>query len=99
MSPQALEILMSDIETTDPLDFSDLLLDEDGARRLMAQHFCQLDSSLSDAGLDAEDRVAVMAAIAAHTMEANFLIHVQRLRDQGEGFDLQRWMAERGFGA
>ncbi|MCB1888200.1 MAG: hypothetical protein KDH20_11390 [Rhodocyclaceae bacterium] len=98
MSPQALETLMSDIETSDPLDFSDLAIDEAGARSLMAQHFCQLDESLSDAGLDAEDRVAVMAAIAAHTMEANFLIHIQRLRDQGEGFDLRRWMAERGFG-
>ncbi len=98
MSPQALETLMSDIETTDPLDFSDLAIDEQGARRLMAHHFCELDGSLADAGLDAEARLAVMTAIAAHTMEANFLIHVQRLRDQGEGFDLARWMAERGFG-
>ncbi|MCB1906086.1 MAG: hypothetical protein KDH15_01855 [Rhodocyclaceae bacterium] len=99
MTPQTLEVLMSDIEASDPLDFSDLAIGEDDARSLMAHHFCQLDGELSEAGLDAEGRLAVMTAIAAHTMEANFLIHVQRLRGRRhEGFDLKRWMAIRGFG-
>ncbi len=99
MTPEALEVLMNDIESTDPLDFSDLSIGEDDARSLMAQHFCQLDGDLSEAGLDAEARLAVMAAIAAHTMEANFLIQVQRLREERQGFDLKSWMASKGFGS
>jgi len=99
MTPEALEVLMSDIESSDPLDFSDLSIGEDAARSLMARHFCQLDGDLSEAGLDAEGRLAVMTAIAAHTMEANFLIHVQQLRERPQGgFDLKRWMASKGFG-
>ena len=98
MTPEALAVLMCDIETGDPLDFSDLGIGEDEARGLMALHFCQLDSALAAEGLDAEGRLAVMTAIAAHTMEANFLIQLQRLRAAGQGFDLRAWMSDRGFG-
>lgn len=98
MSPNALATLMRDIDATDPLDFSDLSITEDDARCLMAQHFSQLDGKLRDAGIDAEGRVAIMAAIAAHTMEANFLLHLQLLRGEAGAFDLKAWMRDRGFG-
>jgi len=98
MTPETVEVLMSDIECSDPLDFSDLSIGEDDARSLMARHFCQIDGDLSEAGLDAEGRLAVMTAIAAHTMEANFLLQLQRLREQRQGFDLKSWMADKGFG-
>lgn len=99
MSPNALATLMCDIESTDPLDFSDLAIGEDDARQLMAQHFCQLDGALCEAGMDAEGRVAIMAAIAAHTMEANFLMHLQHLRGEEASFDIKAWMSDRGFGS
>lgn len=35
MTPQSVECLMSDIEDGDPLDFSDLAIAEDDARRLI----------------------------------------------------------------
>lgn len=98
MTPQALECLMSDIEEADPLDFSDLAINVAAARRLMASHFCELDERLREAGLPAEDRVAMMAAIAAHTMEANFLIHLRQLGTRSGGFDLRLWMQQHGFG-
>ena len=97
MTPQVLEELMSDIEEGDPLDFSDLAIEAGRARALMANHFCALDNRLSDAGVAAEGRLAVMAAIAAHTMEANFLIQLRRLSGDEADFDLQAWMARNGF--
>lgn len=98
MRRDALETLMNDIEAADPLDFSDLSIGEDAARSMMASHFCELDARLERAGLAAEERLTVMAAIAAHTMEANFLVHLQRLRGQAGGFDLREWMTRHGFG-
>lgn len=98
MTPQSVECLMSDIEDGDPLDFSDLAIAEDDARRLMAGYFCELDRRLADSGLDTEARLTVMAAIAAHTMQANFLLQIQGMRGGDREFDLRAWMQRHGFG-
>lgn len=111
MSPQTLEALMSDIEAGDPLDIGeldvgDLAIDEHEARRLMAGHFCDIDRQLADHGLDAEARLEVMAAIAAHTMTENLLLHLARLRTQltgkrsptaGDDQEFQAWMRRHGL--
>lgn len=97
MTPQSIERLMADIEAEDLLDVGALSLDGEAARHLMACHFCELDRQLSEHGLDAAARLDVMAAIAAHTMAENLVLHVQRLRaaDSNEAF--RAWMRRYGI--
>lgn len=97
MTPQSIERLMADIEAEDPLDVGVLRLDGDSARHLMACHFCELGRQLCEYGLDTAARLDVMAAIAAHTMAENLVLHVQRLRaaDSQEAF--RAWMRRHGM--
>lgn len=100
MSPQSVAALMADIEAEDPVDFADLAIDEGDARELMANHFCEIDQRLAVQGLDAEARLEVMAAIAAHMMVENLLLQVDRLRHnaEGDGDEFQSWMRRHGIG-
>ncbi|KAA3650674.1 MAG: hypothetical protein DWQ11_16570 [Proteobacteria bacterium] len=98
MTPETVEALMEDIEREDPLDFGMLSIDEHEARCLMANHFCQVDRTLADSGLDVEARLELMTAIAAHAMVENMLLNVQRLQDKGAGEDVRAWMRRHGMG-
>ncbi|ANQ84433.1 hypothetical protein [Azoarcus olearius] len=97
MNLHSIESLMADIEEEDPLDLGDLAIDETEARRLMASHFCEIDERLSEHGLDAEARLEIMAAIAAHTMTENMILHLGRLR-ASSGDDFHAWMRRHGIG-
>lgn len=98
MTPQRVEVLMEDIERDDPLDFGMLSIDEHDTRELMAQHFCAVDAALSDHGLNAEARLEVMTAIAAHTMVENLLLNVERLQNKPANADFKAWMTRHGIG-
>ena len=101
MNPQTVASLMAEIEQEDPLDLANIAIDEADARRLMATHFCELDRKLADHGLGSDERLEMMAAIAAHTMVENLLLHVGRLkaREADDGKDVLRdWMRRQGFG-
>ncbi len=98
MTPQRVEVLMKDIEREDPLDFGMLSIDEQDARELMAQHFCAVDAALGEHGLDAEARLEVMTAIAAHTMVENLLLNVERLQNKAGSADFKAWMKRYGIG-
>ena len=89
---------MNDIEREDPLDFGMLSIDEHDARELMAQHFCGVDAALSEHGLDAEARLEIMTAIAAHTMVENLLLNVERLQHKACDEDFKAWMKRHGIG-
>ena len=98
MTPQSVESLMADIEAEDPLDVGELAIDEQDARRLMATHFCEIDHQLAESGLDAESRLEVMAAIAAHTMVENLVLQVGRLRAAADRGDFRAWLQRHGLG-
>jgi len=98
MTPQTIESLMTEIEAEDSIDFATLRLDENVARSLMANHFCEVDDRLRAQGLSAEERLEVMAAIAAHTMTENMVLHIQRLRHAGDPADFRAWMQRHGLG-
>lgn len=97
MTPQSIETLLADIEAEDPIDFGALCFDEHDARRLMANHFCDLDRRLAEHGLEIEERLEVMAAIAAHTMTENMVLHVARLRAAGDDGAFRDWMRRHGL--
>ncbi|HJW24545.1 MAG TPA: hypothetical protein VJ576_06565 [Rhodocyclaceae bacterium] len=97
MTPGAVMAIMAEIEEGDPLDFSDLSVDSDDARALMALHFCELDRVLAEAGLSSEERVTVMAAIAAHVTEENMLLNVANLKRMGHKGDFGAWMRRYGL--
>ncbi len=97
MTPQSVETLMEDIEREDPLDFALLSIDEHDARQLMANHFCEVNDTLAAHGLDAEARLAIMAAIAAHTMVENLLLNVDRLQDGPASDEFTAWMKKHGL--
>ncbi len=97
MLPENVESLMAEIEAGDPLDFSQLAIDAEGARQLMANHFCDIDRRLGELGLGAEDRLEMMAAIAAHTMVENMLLQIGRLRHEDDA-DFHDWMRRHGIG-
>ena len=97
MTPQTVEYLMKDIEREDPLDFGLLSIDEGDARQLMANHFCEVNDALAAHGLDAEARLEVMTAIAAHTMVENLLLNVDRLRDGPASAGFTDWMKQHGL--
>lgn len=97
MNLQSIESLMADIEEEDPLDLGDLAIDEAEARRLMASHFCEIDERLSEHGLDPEARLEIMAAIAAHTMTENMLLHLGRLRSSPDTGEFRDWMRRHGL--
>ena len=98
MTPESVETLMADIEAEHPLDFADLSIGEEEARRLMAAHFCELDQRLLEHGLDAQARLEIMAAVAAHTMVENMLLNLGQLRAQGDSADFRAWMKRHGMG-
>lgn len=98
MNPQSVESLMADIESEDPLDLGDLSMDERDVRRLMANHFCEIDGRLSAHGLSADARLEIMAAIAAHTMVENMVLHFEHLRRLANQSDFHAWMARHGIG-
>ena len=98
MNPQSVESLMADIEIEDPLDLGDLSMDERDVRRLMANHFCEIDCRLSEHGLSADARLEIMAAIAAHTMVENMVLHFEHLRRLANQSDFHAWMARHGIG-
>lgn len=98
MSPQSLAELIADIGMEDPLDLGELALDEQDARELMASHFCELDRRLLEQGLKAEERLEMMAAIAAHVMVENLGLHLQRLRGgENELAAFHDWMKRHGM--
>lgn len=97
MTPESVATLIAEIESEDRIDFGDLAIGEDEARQLMASHFCDIDRRLADHGMDTEARLEVMAAIAAHTMVENLVLHVARLRDAGSAGDFRDWMSRHGL--
>lgn len=98
MTPQSLADLIADIEAEDPVDLGDLAIDEAHARSLMASHLCELDRRLTEHGLAAEERLEMMAAIAAHTLVENLTLHMKRLRSGEDGIDAFRdWMGRHGM--
>ena len=97
MTPESVETLMADIEADHPLDFADLSIGEEEARRLMATHFCELDQHLTERGLEAQARLEIMVAVAAHTMVENMLLNLARLRRAGGGGDFHAWMRRHGL--
>ena len=99
MTPSRLESIMADIAEGDPLDFGELSIDEETARHIMAIHLCQVDEQLSEAGLDAEERLSFMAAIAAHALTENMLLNIEKLkRASADGAEFQKWMRRHGVG-
>lgn len=97
MTPQSVESLIAEIEAEDRIDFGDLAIGEHEARSLMAQHFCDLDHELAEHGLSTEARLEVMAAIAAHTMVENLVLHLGRLRGVAAKEDFRNWMQRHGL--
>lgn len=98
MSPEHLASLIAEIESADPLDFDALAIDAGGARRLMANHFCELDRRLADYGLATDERLEMMAAIAAHALVENMLLQFERLREAGDKAEFRAWMKRHGIG-
>jgi len=98
MTPEHLASLIGEIEQTDPPDFDRLAIDAEGARRLMAAHLCELDHRLAEAVLGSEERLEMMAAIAAHTMVENMLLQLARLRRGGSEAEFRAWMKRHGMG-
>jgi hypothetical protein len=98
MTPQSIETLMADIEAENPLDVGDLAINEHDTRRLMANHFCEIDRRLTEHGVDIGARLEIMAAIAAHTMVENMVLQIGELRRNGERGDFRAWMKRHGMG-
>jgi len=97
MTPQSVESLIAEIEAEDRIDFGDLAIGEDEARSLMARHFCDIDRQLAEHGMSTEARLEVMAAIAAHTMVENLVLHLGRLRSAAGREDFHAWMRRHGM--
>lgn len=97
MTPDTIATLIAEIEAEDPLDFAGLALDANGARLLMAAHFCDIDRQLVELGLAPDQRLEMMAAIAAHSMVENMLLHLSRLRSDSEGAVFRAWMRRHGI--
>ncbi|AKU10361.1 hypothetical protein AzCIB_0456 [Azoarcus sp. CIB] len=98
MTPESVESLIAEIEAEDHIDFGDLAIGEREARSLMARHFCDIDHKLAEHGMGAEERLEVMAAIAAHTMVENLVLHLGRLRGAAAKADFRTWMRRHGMG-
>lgn len=97
MTPETVATLIAEIEAGDPLNFAGLSVDADSARLLMAAHFCDIDRQLVELGLGPDQRLEMMAAIAAHSMVENMLLHVSRLRGASDVADFRAWMQRHGI--
>lgn len=97
MTPQAVMAIMAEIEEGNPLDFSGLSIRSEDARSLMASHFCEVDRRLADAGLDSEERVTIMAAIAAHVTEENMLLNAAQFKRLESTGEFRAWMRRHGM--
>lgn len=97
MTPETIAILIAEIEAGDPMDFSALAIDADAARSLMAAHFCEIDRQLEELGLPADQRLEMMAAIAAHAMVENMLLHLARLRRDPCDAGFHAWLDRYGL--
>ena len=99
MTPDNVESLMAEIAAETPFDFGPLPITEEEARHLMATHFCELDKYLAATGVAVDERLEIMAAIAAHAMVENFLLQFERLRGTESKDEFRRWMQRHGIGS
>lgn len=76
--------LLTDLEEGDPLDFGDVPLDEQDARRLIALSMAQLSEDLREKGISADSREVLALAVATRVMLDNLILNY-RLLQQGGG--------------
>jgi hypothetical protein len=81
ITPEQLAVLMRDVEREDPIDFADLPFPEDELRALVANHLCDMASSMEN--FSTEDRLMTLLAVAAKLVLENLVLHVQLLRRHG----------------
>jgi len=81
ITPQQLEILMQEVEVSDPIDFADLPFNEQELRALIANHLCEMADAMQS--FSAEDRNLALLAVAAKLVLENLVLHVQLLRQHG----------------
>jgi hypothetical protein len=81
ITPDILQILMKEVENTDPIDFGDLPFEEDDLRELVANHLCEMAEKLENFSI--EDRQITLMAVSAKLVLENLVLHVQLLRQHG----------------
>lgn len=81
ITPEALQILMKEVESEDPIDFGDLPFQEDQLREIVANHLCEMAERLDN--FSVEDRQVTLLAVAAKLVLENLVLHVQLLRQYG----------------
>ncbi|MET3131756.1 putative Mrr-cat superfamily restriction endonuclease [Oxalobacteraceae bacterium GrIS 1.11] len=81
ITPQQLEILMQEVELSDPIDFADLPFDDKELRALIANHLCEMADAMKN--FTEEDKNLALLAVAAKLVLENLVLHVQLLRQHG----------------
>jgi hypothetical protein len=81
IQPEELAALMQEVEQEDPIDFADLPFPEDELRALVANHLCDMATSMES--FSTEDRVTTLLAVSAKLVLENLVLHVQLLRRHG----------------
>jgi hypothetical protein len=81
ITPQALELLMQEVEKEDPIDFADLPFEEDELRGLIANHLCDMAGAMNN--FSEEDKQLTLLAVAAKLVLENLVLHIQLLRRHG----------------
>jgi hypothetical protein len=76
-----LAALMLEVEQEDPIDFADLPFEEDDLRQLVANHLCDMATSMES--FSTEDRLTTLLAVAAKLVLENLVLNVQLLRRHG----------------
>ncbi|KQQ32693.1 hypothetical protein ASF61_14225 [Duganella sp. Leaf126] len=81
ITPQALELLMQEVEQDDPIDFADLPFAEEDLRALIANHLCDMAAAMDN--FSEQDKQLTLLAVAAKLVLENLVLHIQLLRRHG----------------
>lgn len=87
VSPETLNALLLELESEDPLDFGELRLSEDEARKLVCIGMAQLSEELHATGLPPEDIETMALVVAARSVLENLALNFERLQRAGSAPD------------
>lgn len=80
-----MQILLQELESTDPIDFADLPADEDALRQRCIGHVLRQFVNAHEMGLDPQSTVVTLLATCSHLLLENVTLQARLLRTQPEG--------------
>lgn len=85
---ELMQLLLHELEATNPIDFADLPADEDLLRQRCIAHVLHQFVNAHDMGLDAQSAVVTLLATCSHLLLENVALQARLLRTRPDGREM-----------